>query len=76
MNMLCVLFCRYNISTQDYEAWGGEVTSANNTRMRRTNLDVFTQFGFNATQAEQVNFLKFPVTNVLIYCYILAGLLV
>jgi len=59
MCMLCVLFCRYNISTQDYEAWGGEVTSANNTRITRTGLDVFTQYGLNATQAEEVG-LKSP----------------
>ena len=47
---------RYNISTQDYEAWNGEVTSANNTRGRdnEANLDVFSEFGFNSTQAVEV----------------------
>ena len=54
--MLYMLYYRYNISTQDYEAWNGEVTSANNTQMRgtETNLDVYTRFGFNSTEALQV----------------------
>ena len=61
LNGLCCICCytihyRYNISTQDYEAWNGEVTSANNTQMRgtETNLDIYTKFGFNSSQAEYV----------------------
>jgi len=50
-------FCRYNISTQDYEAWDDGVSSANNTQLnnQQINLDVFSRFGFNASTALEVS---------------------
>ena len=47
-------FCRYNISTQDYEAWDDGASSANNTQLNNTNLDVFSRFGFNVSSALEV----------------------
>lgn len=79
--MLCVIivlrYCRYNISTQDYEAWTGEVSSANNTRGRDNalNLDVYSRFGLNGTEAEQVCCTNMPVFCT-IYYFVLARLFV
>ena len=52
----CVLRARYNISTADYQAWDGAVSSDNNTRPSRNvaNLDVYSQFDLTAEEAIEV----------------------